>query len=85
MQANYGSILGQYGEKAEIIVRKFFEANMIHFLGSDVHRQNTVYKRVPKALNEIRNIVGAEKLEELTTKNPILALNNKRIKVGEAD
>lgn len=85
MQANYGSILGQYGEKAEIIVRKFFEANMIHFLGSDVHRQNTVYKRVPKALNEIRNIVGAEKLEELTTKNPILVLNNKRIKVGEAD
>ena len=85
MQANYGSILGQYGEKAEIIVRKFFEANMIHFLGSDVHRQNTIYKRVPKALNEIRNIVGAEKLEELTTKNPMLALSNKRIQIEEPD
>lgn len=85
MQANYGSILGQYGEKAEIIVRKFFEANMIHFLGSDVHRQNTIYKRIPKALNEIRDIVGAEKLEELTTKNPMLALNNKRIQVEEPD
>ena len=50
MQANYGSILGQYGEKTEIIVRKFLENNMIHFLGSDVHRQNSIYKRIPKAL-----------------------------------
>ena len=85
MQANFGSILGQYGEKAEIIVRKFFEANMIHFLGSDVHRQNTIYKRIPKALNEIKNIIGAEKLEELTTKNPMLALSNKRIQIEEPD
>lgn len=85
MQANYGSILGQYGEKAEIIVRKFLEANMIYFLGSDVHRQNTIYKKIPQALEEIRNIVGDEKLEELTTKNPKLALNNKRIEIEEPD
>ena len=45
MQANYASILGYYGEKAQYIVRKFFEHNMIHFLGSDVHRQNTIYKK----------------------------------------
>lgn len=85
MQANYGSILGQYGEKAEIIVRKFLENNMIHFLGSDVHRQNTVYKRISQALEEIREIVGDEKLEELTTKNPQLALNNKRIEIEEPE
>lgn len=83
MQANYGSILGQYGEKAELIVRKFFENNMIHFLGSDVHRQNTIYKRIPEALDEIRAIIGDEKLEELTTENPKLALNNKRIEIQE--
>ena len=81
MQANYGSILGQYGEKAEMIVRKFFENNMIHFLGSDVHRQNTIYKMIPQALDEIRAIIGDEKLEELTTENPKLALNNKRIEI----
>lgn len=85
MQANYGSILGQYGEKAEIIVKKFFEANMIHFLGSDVHRQNTVYKRIPQALEKIRNVVGDKKLEELTTINPRLALNNKKIEIEEPE
>lgn len=83
MQANYGSILGYYGEKAQIIVKKFLEANMIHFLGTDVHRQNTIYKRVPEALKQIEEIVGEAKLEELTTKNPTLALSNKRIEVEQ--
>lgn len=83
MQANYGSILGQYGEKAKIIVKKFLENNMIHFLGSDVHRQNTIYKIIPQALDAIKNIIGDKKLAELTTKNPQLALNNKRIEIQE--
>ena len=83
MQANYGSILGQYGDKAEIIVRKFFESNMIHFLGSDVHRPNTIYKKIPQALEEIEEIVGKQKLEELTTINPKLALENKRIDIED--
>lgn len=83
MQANYGSILGQYGEKAQIIVKKFFESNMIHFLGSDVHRQKTIYKRIPDALRQIEEIVGEQKLNELTTINPELALNNKKIEIEE--
>lgn len=83
MQANYGSILGKYGEKAEIIVRKFLENNMIHFLGSDVHRQNSIYKRIPQALKEIKDIVGDTKLQELTTINPRLALDNKKIDIED--
>jgi len=83
MQANYGSILGQYGEKAEIIVQKLFENNMIHFLGTDVHRQNTIYHKIPEAIDKIRAIVGDEKVEELTIDNPKLALSNKRINVEE--
>ena len=65
MQANYGSIIGQYGEKAKMIVRKFLKNNMIHFLGTDVHRQNTIYPRIPECLAEINSLIGKEKLEEL--------------------
>jgi protein-tyrosine phosphatase len=83
MQANYGSIIGQYGEKAKIIVKKFFESNMIHFLGSDVHRLNTIYPKIPKILPVIEKIIGKEKLEELTTTNPKLVLNNKKIEIEE--
>lgn len=83
MQANYASILGQYGKKAQMIVRKFYENNMIHFLGSDVHRPNTIYKMIPEAIEEIKSIVGEKKIEELTTINPMLALENKRIEIEE--
>lgn len=83
MQANYGSILGQYGEKAKLIVRKLFESDMIHFLGSDVHRQKTIYPKIPRILEELKQLIGEEKLEELTTINPKLVLKNKKIEVPE--
>ncbi len=83
MQANYGSILGQYGEKAKFTVKKFLESDMVHFLGSDVHRPKTIYPKIPQALEEIEKIIGKEKLEKLTTINPKLALENKRIDIEE--
>ena len=83
MQANYGSIIGQYGEKAQLIVKKLLENNLIHFLGSDVHRQNTIYPKIPECLSEINSIIGEEKLQELTTENPKLALGNKRIDIRD--
>ena len=83
MQANYGSIIGQYGKKAQFIVKKFLENNMIHFLGSDVHRKNTVYPKIPIILQELEKIIGKEKLEELTTINPKLVLQNKKIDIDD--
>ena len=56
MQANYGSIIGQYGEKAQMIVKKFYENNMIHFLGTDVHRQNTIYPKDTRDISRINRI-----------------------------
>ena len=58
---------------------------MIHFLGSDVHRQNSIYPKIPFALEKIREIVGEEKLEELTTINPKLVLANKKIEIDEPE
>ncbi|MBO6233061.1 MAG: hypothetical protein J6N78_03260, partial [Clostridia bacterium] len=80
-QSNFGSIIGQYGNAAKIFVKKMFENNYVHFLGTDVHRQNTIYKRIPECLMEIESIVGEEKLKELTQINPALALANKRIDI----
>jgi len=83
MQSNYGSIIGQYGEKAQIIVKKFLENNMVHFLGSDVHRQNTIYPKIPQILSELNEIIGEEKIKELTTINPRLVLQNKKIDIDD--
>jgi len=83
MQANYGSIIGLYGKKAQIIVKKLLQNNMVHFLGSDVHRQNTIYPKIPQILTILNSIISTEKLEELTTINPKFVLQNKRIDIDE--
>lgn len=83
MQANYGSIIGEYGKKAQMIVKKFLENNMIHMLGTDVHSQETIYPKVPEIIEELIILIGEEKVNELTTINPKLMLNNKRIDIRE--
>jgi protein-tyrosine phosphatase len=83
MQSNYASIIGYYGEKAQMIVKKLLENNMVHFLGSDVHRENTIYPKIPRILEELSQIISQEKIEELTTINPKLVLQNKRIDIEE--
>lgn len=83
MQVNYGSILGMYGESARFIARKLFENDMVHFLGSDIHRVNSIYPKVPEALSRIKEIIGEDKLEELTTINPGLVLENKSLDIYE--
>lgn len=83
IQMNYGSIVGQYGKKAQFISEKLLENKMVHFLGTDAHRKNSIYPKIPKILPIIESIVGHEKLEELTTINPELAINNKRIEIEQ--
>ena len=83
MQSNYASILGRYGEKAALIVQRLLENNMVHFLGSDVHRKNTIYPQIPEILRVLKAIIGEEKLNEITTINPKLVLENKRIEIEE--
>lgn len=83
IQSNFGSIIGQYGKKAQKIIIKLLENNMVHFLGSDAHRENTIYKVMPRVLKKLTKTIGTEKLREITTTNPEAILKNRRIKVTE--
>lgn len=79
MQSNYGSVLGQYGKKAKVIFKKLLENNMIYFLGSDVHRVNSIYTKMPEAVNKIEEIIGKQKMQEITCINPQKVLMNQKI------
>lgn len=83
MQSNYGSIIGQYGKRAQMLVQKLFENNMVHMLGSDVHRKGTIYPLIPEILDDLTDLIGEDMVKELTTTNPNLVLNNKRIEIRQ--
>lgn len=78
-QSNYGSIIGMYGDKAKKTVKKLLKQDLIHFLGSDVHRTEQIYPKIPKILKKLRKIVSEEKIEELTTLNAQKVLNDEEI------
>ena len=79
MQANYASIIGYYGEKAQIIVKKLLECNMVHFLGSDVHRQNTIYANMNNIIEELKKVITKQEFKLLTEINPRKIINNEEI------
>lgn len=81
MQCNYASIIGGYGQRAQIIARKLLENSMVHFLGTDVHKQEGIYTNIQEALKEIKKIVGEDELYRLTTSNAENVLQNKEVEI----
>lgn len=82
-QTNYGSIIGMYGNEIKETAKRLLTHNMIHFLGSDNHRVNTVYKHIPEALKTLEKWIGEDKVQELTTDNPECILNNEQLEIDE--
>lgn len=78
-QANYGSIIGMYGEKAKKTLKRLLKDDLIEFFGSDVHRPNQIYPKIPKIMKKLEKIISKERLEELTTTNAQKVLDNIRI------
>ena len=85
MQANYASILGIYGKRAKKTVKILLKNNMIHLLGSDTHRENTIYTKMPIILKKLNKIIGEAKMQELTNTNPKLILNNKPLVIDHVE
>lgn len=81
-QSNYGSIVGYYGKDAEKTVKILLKNNLVHFLGSDVHRPNTIYKMMPNILKKLEKLIGKEKLYEISTYNPSMILQDYNIDVN---
>ena len=55
-QSNYGSILGMYGLGAKLTFKKMLKNNLVDLLGSDVHRPNSIYPKIPKSIEKISKL-----------------------------
>lgn len=82
-QMNYGSASGIYGKEVKKTAIKLLKANMIHFLGSDAHRHNSIYSNMDELKNNIIKIIGENKFQELSEDNPRHVINNENIEISE--
>ena len=78
-QSNYGSIIGMYGLKAKKTLKILLKNNLISFFGSDVHRPEQVYNKMPKIIKKLKKIISNEEIEEFTEINPEKVLKNENI------
>lgn len=82
-QGNYASVIGSYGTQAKKTIKKLLKANMIHFLGTDCHRKNSIYSQMKEIMIELEKIICKEKIKELSTVNPRHILENKELEIIE--
>lgn len=80
-QSNIASFVGYYGSGALKTVKKLLKNNMVHFLASDVHYENTIYKSFDKIKKEILENISIEKFNELTEENPQKVLDGSKIEI----
>lgn len=77
VQCNYGSFEGLYGKSAKKTVEILLENKLIHFLGTDTHKQGYIYENIDQILKKIDNIANDDKyVDDITTSNPKKVLND---------
>lgn len=80
-QSNIGSVIGMYGEGARICINTLLKRNMIQALSTDAHRANSVYKKIEKISNKMKEKISEDYFEELTLINPQKILNDEDIEI----
>ena len=78
-QCNYGSILGKYGFRAKYIIKKMLKQNFVSFMGTDAHKEKSIYPQVPKAITLISKYVSKEKLQDLINNNAEKLINGESL------
>ena len=77
VQSNYGSFMGWYGKKAKVTAEILIKNKLIHFLGSDTHKQGTIYENIDKIIKNLIHISGDNKyIRKITTINAQDILND---------
>lgn len=77
MQMNASSIVGEYGSKAKKMVTKLLKANLISFVGSDIHSdQEAKNDLIPKIEKKLKKIVGEDQFIEITINNFARVIRN---------
>ena len=72
-QCNLGSIVGQYGHKAQKTIKKLAKKDMIFAFGTDTHHFRD-FSEIEKAIHLLTRIYGKAKLDVLLTDNPLKIL-----------
>ena len=76
IQCNYASTIGFYGSKAKKTLKLLLKKDLVHLLGSDCHKPNTIYKDMEKITKKLKKMISEEQFYRITVENPNMILKN---------
>ena len=77
-QGNITSLIGKYGINAKRNLKLLLKKNMIHVLGTDIHRNDVDIKECEKRL---KSLVDYNIYLDITTRNFDKIINNENVQV----
>ena len=82
IQGNIGSLYGQYGSNARERLVEMLERHMVHFMGSDIHKETQdTYERINDAMKKIVRITDSEEIaRDLVNNNIAKIIRNEDVK-----
>lgn len=89
LQANHGSLAGQYGAKPRALVRRFLQEGLVDYLSSDFHGRRGYTFYLEPGTAELTRLGGIVQIDLLARVNPARLFGGKRplavppLKIGE--
>ena len=83
MQCNSGSFTGMFGSSVCENAKALLNKGLVDLLGSDGHRSEGRNTDMSKAAAVIKQLVGEEKLRQITETNPQTILKNQQIELKQ--
>ena len=78
-QANSGSLLGDFGSRAQSSVFDLLASNLIHFISSDAHNTHSKAPRLSAARDKAAAVLGETRANALVEDNPRAVLEDREV------
>lgn len=65
--------------KLKKTLKKLLKNDLISFFGTDTHRPEQVFTKMPQILKKLKKLLSEEEIERFTTINPQKVLDNEDI------
>ena len=69
-QLDLRSVSGHYGPQPKLLAERMLQSDLIHLVGSDAHRVSRSEQAYLEVLQNVEEIVGEERVQDLTRHNP---------------
>lgn len=84
MQLTISSLTGLFGKPAKELSEWMLRRDLVTVLASDAHSSGRRFQSVEEGLRRAREVVGDERVRQLTTENPAALLSDQELPVSKA-